>query len=169
MATTGFCAQAVGMAAAICTQNNILPKNILESDFLKLLQDKLNINGQSIPNIPIQETSNLINLGTVSASSSLELKSIPFDGAWTNLGTAVAQLLPLSAHTKYEFTVSVNVDEDTTLEVQLRSSENTKSYTPDVLVETVMIELKKGAQHVSFSFHKSIKETQYAFVTFLKK
>ncbi|MFW2377632.1 MAG: FAD-dependent oxidoreductase, partial [Cellulophaga baltica] len=89
MATTGFCAQAVGMAAAICIQNNILPKNILETDSLKLLQDKLNINGQSIPNIPIQETSNLINLGTVSASSSLELKSIPFDGAWTNLGTAV--------------------------------------------------------------------------------
>ncbi|MFI8602904.1 FAD-dependent oxidoreductase [Cellulophaga baltica] len=168
MATTGFCAQAVGMAAAVCSKNNILPKEVLDEKYLELLQNKLNINGQSIPDIPIKSSSNLITSGTVSASSSLELKSIPFDGAWTNLGTAAAQLLPLSAHTKYEFTVCVNAEEDTTLEVQLRSSANAKSYTPDVLVETVTIELKKGVQHVSFSFHKSIKETQYAFVTFLK-
>ena len=168
MATTGFCAQAVGMAAVVCSKNNILPKEVLDEKYLELLQNKLNINGQSIPDIPIKSSSNLITSGAVSASSELNLSTIPFDGGWTNLSTAAAQLLPLNAHTKYEFTVCVNAHEDTILHVQLRSSANAKSYTPDVLLETSTIKLKKGEQHVSFSFNESVNEMQYAFVTFLK-
>ncbi|MDO6492700.1 MULTISPECIES: FAD-dependent oxidoreductase [unclassified Cellulophaga] len=168
MATTGFCAQAVGMAAHMCVTNNILPKHILEDNYLKVLQNKLNIAGQSIPNIPLEKNSNLVNSAKVTASSVLELNTILFDGEWLSLKTAAAQLLPLQANTAYEFVVEVNTEEDTVLEVQLRSSENIKNYTPDLILETHKFQLKKGEQKVTISFKSTFKVNQYAFVTFLK-
>ena len=53
MATTGFTAQAVGMAASICKAENINPAQILENGRIKHLQNELNLIGQSIPNIRI--------------------------------------------------------------------------------------------------------------------
>ncbi|NJB81667.1 FAD-dependent oxidoreductase [Wenyingzhuangia aestuarii] len=167
MATNGLTAQAVGMAAAICHEKTALPKDLLEPKNLRYLQNELNITGQSIPNFPILTESNLVNSATISASSSLALSEIPFNGEWMSLKLAAAQLLPLKANTNYSFKVLANVTEDTELTVELRSSKKTKNYTPDVILESQKINLKKGEQTVDISFTTSVSEDQYGFVTFL--
>ncbi|MDO6801321.1 FAD-dependent oxidoreductase [Wenyingzhuangia sp. 1_MG-2023] len=168
MATTGLCAQAVGMAASLCVENNINPTAILENGKMELLQDELNKVGQSIPNIPIQQASNLINQAVLSASSEFKLSNIPFDGTWTSLSISAAQLLPFKANQQYQFKVLVKVEENTILEVQLRTSNNIKNYTPELILETQKIALQKGEQEVLFHFDKTTDADQYAFVTFMK-
>lgn len=168
MATTGLCGQAVGMAAAVCTEKNINPAQILENGNLKELQNELNKTGQSIPNIPISAASNLISEATITASSTLKLAEIPFDGEWMQLSTSVAQLIPLKAKVNYGFKVEVQADENTELKVQLRTSLKAKNYTPEVILEEKIIQLKKREQFISFEFTKSTTEDQYAFVTFLR-
>ena len=167
MATTGLCAQAVGMAAAVCIENDVKPAEILQNGLIKTLQNELNLTGQSIPNIPIQTESNLVNEATITSSSNLNLSEIPFDGEWTNLATSAAQLLPFIANENYKFKVQVIADEDTRIEVQLRTSKRSKNYTPEVIIEKQIINLKKGEQEVEFEFVGSVTKNKYAFVTFM--
>ncbi|ARV16566.1 FAD-dependent oxidoreductase [Polaribacter sp. SA4-12] len=167
MATTGLCAQAVGMAAAVCIENNVNPADILDNGLLKTLQNELNLVGQSIPSIPIQQESNLVNEASITSSSNLKLSEIPFDGEWTSLATSAAQLLPFKASEKYKFKVLVKADEDTKIEVQLRTSERSKNYAPEVIIEKQIINIKKGEQEVEFEFIGSVAKNQYAFVTFM--
>lgn len=167
MATTGLCAQAVGMAAAICIENTTSPAQIMNKGLLKKLQNELNLIGQSIPNIPINKESNLVNTATVTSSSNLNLSSIPFDGDWTKLTTSAAQLLPFKADEKYTFKVMAKADQDTELEVQLRTSEKSANYTPEIIIEKQLIKLNKGEQEVEFEFSGSVDKDQYAFVTFM--
>ncbi|APZ45555.1 FAD-binding dehydrogenase [Polaribacter reichenbachii] len=167
MATTGFCAQAVGMAAAICIENDLNPAEILENGKIKELQNELNIIGQSILNVPIQKASNLINSADVKASSSLSLSEIPFDGDWFQLSISSAQMLPLKANQNYSFKVKVKATEATTLKVELRTSEKAENYTPEVIIETQAFDLQKGQQFIEVSFSKRLEKNQYGFVTFL--
>ncbi|MCL7762561.1 FAD-dependent oxidoreductase [Polaribacter sp. Z014] len=167
MATTGFCAQAVGMAASICKEKNLKPAEILENGVIKTLQNELNKIGQSIPNVPIQKTTNVINEATIKASSSLSLSEIPFNGDWFPLGISAAQLLPLNANEKYNFKVLVKADESTTITVELRTSEKRDNYCPEVILETQTFNLDKGEQYIDVQFSKTVSENQYGFVTFL--
>lgn len=168
MATTGFCAQAIGMAAAICTEKNLKPADILENGEIKTLQNELNTIGQSIPNTPIASNSNLITKATVKASSTLEISEIPFDGDWFQLSISAAQLLPLKANENYQVKILVNANEATTLEVQLRTSENSKNYTPEIILEKQTFRVEKGEQYITINFTSGVSTNQYGFVTFMK-
>lgn len=167
MATTGLCAQAVGMAAALCTQKHIKPASILNNGTLQELQNELNIVGQSIPNIPINSDTNLLNEAQVTASSELEISEIPFDGNWFKLNISAAQLLPLNTDIEYTFKVLVKVEAATTLEVQLRTSKKIKNYTPEVILESQTFNLESGEQEITISFSKGVSNQQYGFITFL--
>ncbi len=167
MLTCGFGAQAVGTAAAMCTSEKVLPAQILEEGRIKTLQNQLNIDGQSICNVPIQSKSNLLNKATVEASSTLKLSQIETNGNWLPLDVSVAQLLPLKTNTKYSFKVTIKAQEATQLEVQLRTSELAYNYTPEVILEQKIISIEKGEQTIEFSFEATISESSYAFVTFM--
>lgn len=167
MATTGLCAQAIGAAANICISKNIKPAEVLENGIIKELQNELNLFGQSIPNIPIKKESNLLSTANITASSTLSLSKINFDGNWINLSTSAAQLLPLKAATKYTFKIEANALADTELEIQLRTSIKSDNYCPEVILEKQLISLKKGEQFLEFNFKTSVPEHQYGFVTFL--
>ncbi len=167
MATAGLGGQAVGMAAAICGEENLNPAQILENGTLEKLQNELNLIGQGIPGIPIKKESNLICEGSIKASTSLKLSEIPFNGEWTNLTIAAAQMLPLKAAQKYKIKILAKAEESTTLDIELRKSSKTKNYTPDVTIDSVAVNLAAGEQWVEFVFEGTTDEDQYAFVTFL--
>ncbi|MFY0628535.1 MAG: FAD-dependent oxidoreductase [Reichenbachiella sp.] len=167
MVTCGFGAQSVGMAAAICKEENILPKQIIENNRIRKLQNELNIAGQSILNKPIDASLNLINEGIISASSVLKLSSIPKGNEWLDLNVSVAQLLPLKANKQYEFEVEISAKEDTQLEIQLRQSENSRNYTPEIILESQTQKISKGTHSISFKFEVELETDLYAFVTFM--
>ncbi|WP_010133922.1 FAD-dependent oxidoreductase [Ochrovirga pacifica] len=167
MATTGFTAQAIGMAAHMCLDKNITPAQVLENGVIKELQNELNLYGQSIPNVPIMSASNLASKANISASSQLDLEEIAYGETWLNLATSAAMLLPLVKETQYTFTVVVNATEATELEVQFRVAEKEKNYTPDNTLESKKIAINKGEQKVTFTFDNTLEKEQYAFVCFM--
>jgi len=167
MATTALSGQAVGYSAAQCIKNKILPAALLEQNQIRQLQQTLSLNGQSIPGIAIQQSKNLVQSSKISTTSTFKLDSLTSNGDWFNLSTGVAQLLPLEAGTKYNYTFSFSADEATIIQAELRLSGRRGSYTPDVIVESKSINLVQGEQEISFSFDIVLTEKQYAFVTFL--
>lgn len=167
MCTSAHGGQAVGMAAAICVKDNLSPIQILENNRIKKLQNELNKAGQSIADIPIDYKENFVNEATLTASSTLKLSEIAENGGWLNLGISAAQLLPVKAHQQYSFKIKVNAEEATPLEVQLRKSEDSANYTPELILETKNINLTRGEQLVEFIFEKTLDTDSYAFVTFM--
>lgn len=167
MITCGFGGQAVGMAAALCNAQDLQPKQLLENGKIKELQNELNKTGQSILNVPIDSGTNLICKAKVSASTSLELSEIPAGESWLKLEVSAAQLLPLRAGEKYSFKARVKAEEATELEVQLRTSQIDRNYTPETILESKAITLDQGEQGITFDFDTSLNEDQYAFLTFM--
>ncbi|WP_310378837.1 FAD-dependent oxidoreductase [Flavobacterium sp.] len=167
MATTALSGQAVGFGAAQCIKNKILPAQLLEQNQIKELQQTLSINGQSIPGIAIDKAANLASISKITTSSNFKLDSLKPNGDWFNLTTGVAQILPLEANTKYNYTFSFSVYQATTVKVELRICENTGHYTPDVILESKSIELVEGEQEIQFAFDTVLSKKQYAFITFL--
>ncbi|SFC03007.1 FAD dependent oxidoreductase [Algibacter lectus] len=167
MATTGFCAQAVGMAASMCIDKNLKPAEILENGGIKILQNELNKIGQSIPNVPILSTSNLVNQAKLTSSSTLSISEIPFNGNWFNLSISAAQMLPLKANKNYKVRVLVSAEEKTDLKVELRTSIKPENYTPEVILESQLFNLEQGEQYIDVEFSNTLENNQYGFITFL--
>lgn len=168
MATSGLGGQAVGMAAAQCLSDGLLPVELIAATHMHKLQQKLNLAGQSIPLVPIDVNGNLAAKAKVSASSELSLSEIPFDGPWYTLDYSTAQLLPLEPGILYKFEVEIDASEETNLTVELRYAEKAKNYTPDIIAETVKFNLRKGTQKVNIDLTKNLPCQQYAFVTFMR-
>ncbi len=166
MATSGHGGQVVGMAAALCLQLGLNPEDFVNQEKIKILQNKLNVSGQSIPGLPINRSENLAALAKIEVSSELVLDLIPFDGEWLELKTAAGQLLPLKKDIQYSFEISVDASTDTVLNAELQISSKVFNYTPDVLIEKQNIVLKQGVQQVTVSFSKMLKQDQYAFLIF---
>ncbi|WP_405295609.1 FAD-dependent oxidoreductase [Algibacter sp. Ld11] len=167
MATTGFCAQAVGMAASMCISKNLKPAEVLENGEIKILQNELNKIGQSIPNVPIQSASNLVNQAKLTSSSTLSISEIPFNGNWFNLSISAAQMLPLKANKNYKVRVLVKAEEKTELKVELRTSIKSENYTPEVILESQLFNLEQGEQYIDVEFSNTLENNQYVFITFL--
>ncbi|GAL80625.1 hypothetical protein JCM19274_1251 [Algibacter lectus] len=167
MATTGFCAQAVGMAASMCIDKNLKPAEILENGGIKILQNELNKIGQSIPNVPILSTSNLVNQAKLTSSSTLSISEIPFNGNWFNLSISAAQMLPLEANKNYKVRVLVKAEEKTDLKVELRTSIKPENYTPEVILESQLFNLEQGEHYIDVEFSNTLESNQYGFITFL--
>jgi hypothetical protein len=167
MATAALSGQAVGYGAAQCIKNKILPADLLEEKQIKKLQQTLSLNGQSIPGVAIEQKDNLVASSKISTSTNFKLDSLKPNGDWFNLSTGVAQLLPLETNTKYNYTFSFSAAKATSVQIELRLSERTGSYTPDVILESKSIDLVQGEQEITFSFATVLTEKQYVFITFL--
>ncbi|GAF05034.1 hypothetical protein [Saccharicrinis fermentans] len=61
----------------------------------------------------------------------------------------------------------MKAEKETKLEVQLRRSESSSNYTPEIILESKNISLKQGEQVIDFGFDATIKENSYAFITFM--
>lgn len=167
MATCAHGGQAVGMAAALAIKKNLQPADIADKETIKELQRELNIHGQSIPGIPIQDEQNKVNSATIQASSEFELDHLPFDGHWKKLNQSLAQLLPFKKQTVYSITIQVSAEERTTLQTELRVSSKASNYTPDITLERKEIHLEPGEQTLQLQFDRAPERDQYAFLCIL--
>jgi len=166
MATSAHGGQVIGMAAALCNQLKFKPVDLADFETIKLLQQKLNIKGQSIPGVPINQKDNIAAAAQITTSSELLLEQIPFDGNWFDLNIAAGQLLPLSKNTQYQFEISADAKVATALDVELQCSSEIQNYTPDLLIEKQTISLIPGIQKVTISFKNTLANDQYAFIIF---
>ncbi|CCH52221.1 hypothetical protein BN8_01204 [Fibrisoma limi BUZ 3] len=168
MGTSAHVGQAVGMAAALCTRENTLPRRLSEPQKIGLLQQELLKTGQHIPGLRLHDERDLIQQATLTASSEFVLTELPGDGPLISLAQSAAQMLPLPTGPVPRLTAWATADQDTTLTVELRRSTKADNHTPDVTLQTLTIPLRKGKHEVDLDFSVRIDEPCYVFVMFMK-
>jgi hypothetical protein len=164
MATCAHGAQAVGMAAALCAQQHILPADLSSSEQMQRLQRELLKHGQHIPGRSLDDPDDLISLASINASSQLHLSSLPPNGPMLPLTQSWAQLLPVDKGTVPAVSFTVDVTAPTTLHLELRTSDRSDNHTPDVVLDTLDLRLVAGQQqHITARFQAQIDEPCYVF------
>ena len=71
MATCAHGGQAVGMAAVVCREQGLKPRDVAQAPFIRELQRRLLRTGQYIPHVVREEADDLARTATISASSEL--------------------------------------------------------------------------------------------------
>lgn len=165
MCTSAHGGQAIGMAASLCVKNNFSPADYIKKENIGELQQNLINSGQYIPTLDIRDKENLLLKATLSSSSQLNLKQIPFDGSWFKLDYPAAQLIPMD-NTNQQITIEVEAKINTTLIVQLRSSSKTINFTPDIIHQEIKIELSEGISRPEIKFDSTTSRGLYVFICF---
>jgi hypothetical protein len=149
MATCGHNAQAVGLAAALCREQELLPRDLLVPARMRDLQRRLLGAGQYIPGCALDDPEDLARHSYLNASSHLTLSRLTGDGECVSLDSARAMLLPVAAGPLPAVCFLLDAVEHTTLELQVRGSSVEGNYTPDAVIFQETVELHPGdAQEV---------------------
>jgi hypothetical protein len=170
IATCSLGAQAIAMAAAMCKHHNCLPRDISRPEHMKTLQRRLQRGGQHIWSMSLTDPHDLAQQATLTASSSMQLQSLPADGPVLTLANhSVAQLIPFDAGKVPEVTLMLDVGAPTTLAAELRVSSRLDHHTPDTTLATLNIPLQAGKnQAVKLAFNAALEQARYVFVMLLK-
>jgi hypothetical protein len=168
MGTSAYGGQAVGMAAALCKKENLLPRQLLSEGKVRDLQQALLKYGHHIPGVSFFDAQDLVRSSTIKASSELVLHELPEQELLKKLDPAVAQLLPLQQGKVPQFVVHAQTSVPTKLQVELYASERHGNFTPDVMLETKSIDLVPGRNCVQLAFNTTITGSRYVFVLFRK-
>jgi len=169
MCTCAVGGQAVGVAAAMCKEKGLLPHDLTEKKLVGEMRRRLVLQGNYIPRYALRDSEDLAPKARLSASSSLELKTLPPDGPLLPLNKhARYQVLPLRAGTVPTFSLLVNVEKATTFEARLMTVKDRTHHTPDVELGKVQMHLKAGiSQEVRLDFHATMPEDGLAAIVTL--
>ena len=168
MATSAYVAQAVGMAAKICLEKNIIPYDIYTLGYIKNLQQELLKTGQFIPQLAVFDEDNLVQNATVTASSELILDELPMSGLLKNIDESVAQMIPLTKGKPSPFIFHVEGIAATELDISFCISSKKDNHTPDIVVDKKKIPIQVGRNCLNVSFDVTMQEATYGFITFAK-
>jgi hypothetical protein len=167
MATTAAGGQAVGTAAALCVNRGYTPAQLMEPDKIKQLQQNLIKAGAYLPQSEIQYADELLKEADIRVSSELRLREIPFNGERKGLNQSAAQMLPVTAGKMPEVGVRMKAAKAVKQTIELRISSKPFNHTPDITLETIVVDLREGENEVTLPFTATIPADCYAFVCFM--
>lgn len=160
MATLAHCGQAIGLAAALCIREKLLPREVNER--IGELQTALMRTGQHIPGFALNDPRDLAKSATITASSTLELASFADDGKSSLLDGARGPMLPLPAGKVPQVTLFANALEDTTAELSLRVSGHRDNHDFNESLAAKSVAVKAGENiPLVFDFDVTLDEAQY--------
>lgn len=168
MATAAYASQAVGMAAAVCRERNILPAAVISNQYITQLQQRLMKSGQYIPGLSLTDRNDLVQTATIRASSELVLQELPEANLLKPLQLSVAQMVPLQKGKVEPFVFHAQSDTTTTLQVELRISSKPANHTPDMTIATQVLDIHPGRNCMQVKFDAVLDNDTYAFITFIK-
>lgn len=166
MMTCAHNAQAVGMAAAMCRESQLNPRDLLAPERMQQLQGRLRRSGQYIPHLRLPECAeNLLQAAEVTVSSEAQVAGFPASGEFASMDSARALLIPLQAGPVPSFTFYFTSQCKQTIEVQLRRSSVEGNFTPDETLETVQVEIAAGESVATpVSFQTELSQNEYVFI-----
>ncbi len=147
----------------LTSHNYLTPREILEEGFITDLQRELLATGQHIPGLELHDEKDLVQHASILPSSVFELKELRADLS-KPLDISTAQMLPVKQGKVPTLRLKAQVDQDTVLEVELRISQKSGNYTPDVILERQSIPVKADKNEPVLEFSSEIPESAYAFV-----
>lgn len=168
MATCAHNGQAIGMAAKLCLEKGVLPREVSSPGLVKELQAALLETGHYIPKVPLKLASQFFKNIQVDVSSEFELDQLPFDGPWKPLDFSMAQLLPVPKGHCLSFALGVRALRATTLKLELRKSQKKGNYTWDELVETQEVYVAEGEATYSVDFFYRQDNSQYLAICLIQ-
>ncbi len=145
MATCGQGGEAVGVAAALCRQENLLPRDLLQEGRVERLQRALLRVGHYIPGVALEDPEDLAGRAEISASSRLLLSRLAAGGGSVALETSRGMLLPVPAGPLPAVTFLADIAERTTLPLEVRRSSVPGGFTPDVTLYQAAVNLEPGS------------------------
>jgi len=164
MATCAAGGQAVGIAAAICREQGLVPRDLASGERLRELQVRLERRGQFLPGRGINDDADLAASATVTASSQLKLSEIKANDQLLKLDSGWAMLLPLVAGPCPVFSYDVVAEVPTTIRVDLRRAQKAGNFTPDETLESIEVPVLAGESRPEIRFTKPLDRTGYYFV-----
>jgi hypothetical protein len=156
MGTSAYVGQAVGMAAALCTAEQSLPRELGAENRIAHLQGELLKTGQHIPGLALQDPWDWPCRLPWRYRAKCVCGNCRPTGRCCRSCIPAAQLLPLSPGKVPRLTLWVEAREKTTLTVELRRSSKPGNHTPDVTLETKQMPLHAGRQPVHLHFESEI-------------
>lgn len=169
MATGAYTGQAVAVAASLCKRYGATPEEIYSKGHIDRLQQELMRMGQYIPELALHDDSDSVRQANITASTELDFSGFDdTDVTWRPLDISAAQLVPLPAGKVPVFTLSVSTEQDTDLQVELRTSSRRGGFTPDRELAAKTVGLTAGSTEITLDFDAQLDEAQYVFLTFLK-
>jgi len=164
MATCAHNGQAVGVAAALCKEQNLSPRDLNEPAQMHRLQQRLLRTGQHIPGVAADDAEDLAKTAHVTASSTLHVSDLPASGELANPDVARALLVPLTAGRVPRFTLLLDAQAPTVQRGELWRSARPGNTTPDILLASLDLPIPKGkSQQVIFDFPISLEEPLHVF------
>ncbi|MCH5719509.1 FAD-dependent oxidoreductase [Niabella hibiscisoli] len=168
MATCGYVAQVIAVAAALCLKYNKMPAALYNDGFITELQAGLMRAGQFIPGMQLHDADDLVQHCNITASSGLSFTGFSEEGYMLKtLSVSAGQMLPLTAGKVPVSKLLVHAFEKTTLKAELRISSRYGSFTPDVILKHLDIAIDQGAHYIELDFEVTIDKDQYVFICFL--
>jgi hypothetical protein len=169
MATCAHGGQAVGLAAARCVKEGVLPRELLAAPRLAALQRELLKSGQHIPGLRLDDPADLARAAALSASSELRLARLEPGGETLRLTDSWGMMLPVQAGPMPRVALTLDVAAATTLRAELRVSAKPENHTPEVTLAALDVPLQPGRdQAVPLLFAAEIDAPRYAFVCLMK-
>ncbi len=167
MCTCAYGGEVIGLSAAMCVNNGLLPADYIDKERIKELQHSLMERGHHIPDICCPDMDSLVSEASVAASSTLSLENLGGSAGYSKLSESSALLFPIEGRLP-EMSVKVRCQEKTSLEIQLRASSRPGNFTPDETIATKVVELEEGEQTLDFAFDYAATESRYVFVCFMR-
>lgn len=166
MCTCAHGGQAAGMAAKMCVEQNVLPRDIAEAPRIGQLQHRLLETGQHIPRLVFRDENDLARRATITASSTFDLASLPAgDVKPVSLERSQCQMLPMPAGRVPKINLTIDAAADVTVHFELRTTSDPHHHCPDITLAERAVEMKAGvAQRVTLDFDTIFDEPSYAFL-----
>ncbi|PWG79914.1 FAD-dependent oxidoreductase [Pararcticibacter amylolyticus] len=165
MATVAHAAQAVGIAANLCTKYGVTPAQIIEKGYLSELQQNLIASGQYIPGLRLKDHKDLVHSASITASSQLSFSGFSQPDLWKPLTMAAGQLIPLEKGPVPVFSIPCRAVSKELLTCELWLSSRKASFTPDVLLASRQLQIE-GEGYAELDFNVSLEESGYVFLIF---
>jgi hypothetical protein len=167
MATSAHVGQAVGMAAFIAKEHQVLPGDIYKKGLIGLLRKELLKSGQHIPSFELKDDQDLVSFASVSASSEYILEELSSD-LLKPLDVSMGQMLPLDEGKIPRLTFHAFSAAMTSLEIELQICSRPESYTPDLILEKQVLSVQPGRNCLQVDFSAEMPTGAYAFIILRK-
>jgi hypothetical protein len=165
MATCAHNGQAVGMAAALCREAELLPRDLLAAERMSELQQRLLGTGHYIPGVALEDKRDWVRSASLMASGSFTLGTFEPSETSVALESARAMLVPVLKGRMPVVTLWFDADRPTKVDVQLRVASREGNFTPDVALARKRVLVPAGSgQQVAVDFGVDSARAQYVFI-----
>lgn len=142
MMTCANNAQAVAVAAAICSKQRLMPRDLIDDKKIGQLQQELLKAGQFIPGYHLEDKQDVVQQAEITASSSFELSNLPADGPMVALSESKAMLVPVRTGAVSKISFEVYTETSTELTCELRLAGKKGNFSPDVVIKSKTIKIQ---------------------------